>query len=499
MTTAPTPRSRSSTSRPDRHRSSAIGSAPLTGIGVRPERRGDCSPSPAARARRRGDPSSRPGRARATVASPRPPAPRAARGWRVVWSLRRRGTGRRLPPSALSTASSSGSIMLIGERLQCEMWSGAPERWATSIISSIASSSSRLRSARAERSARRTRPRPRRPRRAHPCPRTRPGSRRDRTRAARARLEAGPHLRRIPEAWARNALAADDEVSNRAVADRGHERQGRPRCLDRVLVLRKARPRPLGGPTPSSARRYARRSPAASERSRPEPIRTDHLRRPHALGGTSAQQWIVVRPQRRVHSARRWKPGQSQRPSASSTSPDKLLPPTAAIFPSAMPTSADPRRPVPGIHRCAADHLHHKDRREPAVDDQELAVDEVRRGRGEEDDRAGELVRLAPASRRHARAQPGIELRVLLERLVQVCAEVPRRDPVRLDPVRRPLGAHRARRRQHLQPALRRRVSPRRRPCQFAHHRADVDDLAAAALDHARRDRPSDEEGTRQV
>ena len=86
---------------------------------------------------------------------------------------------------------------------------------------------------------------------------------------------------------------------------------------------------------------------------------------------------------------------------------------------------------------------------------------------------------------------------VLLEHLVQVGAEVPRRDPVRLDPVPRPLGAHRAR--QHLQPALRRRVRARRRPRELAHHRADVDDLAAAALDHPRRDRPSDEEGARQV
>ena len=97
----------------------------------------------------------------------------------------------------------------------------------------------------------------------------------------------------------------------------------------------------------------------------------------------------------------------------------------------------------------------------------------------------------------HALPQPLVELRVLLQRTRQVGREVPRADRVRLDVVPRPVRAHPLR--QHLQPALGGAVGGDPFARRLAHHRADVDDLAAAALDHPRRDRARDEERARQV
>ena len=77
---------------------------------------------------------------------------------------------------------------------------------------------------------------------------------------ARTGLEREAHLAAHLVEPRRHALAADDEVPHRAVPDRRHERHRRPRRVERVEVLGEARPRPLRRPSPSSARRYARRA-----------------------------------------------------------------------------------------------------------------------------------------------------------------------------------------------------------------------------------------------
>ena len=96
--------------------------------------------------------------------------------------------------------------------------------------------------------------------------------------------------------------AAEHEVAHGAVADRGHERERRPRRVERVEVLRRpSTTASVSGPPPSSGRRYAWRSARRSRRDgrRSEAVGVDHLGR-EALRELRRQQRVVERAQRRV-------------------------------------------------------------------------------------------------------------------------------------------------------------------------------------------------------
>src|ERR1043166_1440076 len=85
--------------------------------------------------------------------------------------------------------------------------------------------------------------------------------------------------------------------------------------------------------------------------------------------------------------------------------------------------------------------LHH--RGHPAVDEQDMSVDERGRIAGEEDRRTLQLLDLAPTAGGRARADPGGELLVRHQRLIELGAEITRRDAVRRDAVLGELRAHR--------------------------------------------------------
>ena len=91
-----------------------------------------------------------------------------------------------------------------------------------------------------------------------------------------------------------------------------------------------------------------------------------------------------------------------------------------------------------------------------------------------------------------ARADPGGEFLVRHQRLIELGAEIARRNAVRRDAVLGEFRAHRLG--EHLHRALARRVGRDGRAAELRHHRADVDDLAARPRDHAPRDRLRDEE-----
>ena len=121
-----------------------------------------------------------------------------------------------------------------------------------------------------------------------------------------------------------------------------------------------------------------------------------------------------------------------------------------------------------------------------------MAVDEARRVRGEEDRRAAQFRHVAPAALRRARLDPGGELRIGDQRLVELGLEVARRNRIGIDPVPHPFGRHGAGQIAHRR--LAGRVGRDRFACHARHQRGDVDDLAAPARDHPARHRLSDEE-----
>ena len=155
------------------------------------------------------------------------------------------------------------------------------------------------------------------------------------------------------------------------------------------------------------------------------------------------------------------------------------------------------RRAVARVDLGTSEDEHYEDGEQAAVDVQDLPVDEVGGGRGEEDDGAAELGRVAPAPGGDTLLEPRDELRALLQVAVHLGAEVAGPDAVRLDAEPRPVRAHRPR--QLAQSALRRRVRADRLAPQLARRRAGVDDLPAAALDHLRHHGAGDEERARQV
>src|SRR5471032_3318171 len=126
---------------------------------------------------------------------------------------------------------------------------------------------------------------------------------------------------------------------------------------------------------------------------------------------------------------------------------------------------------------CPRADLQLKNGQPASIDVDDLAV-HIAQCRGRQVyRRADELLRPAPALRRIAALDTGIEGRVLDKRLVHVGQDVAGTDRVRLNVRRRPLGAHRAG--EHLDATFGRRVGANRRAPGFARERADIDDLAA--------------------
>ena len=156
-------------------------------------------------------------------------------------------------------------------------------------------------------------PPPRPPRRAPPCRRRRPGCRRVRTRAS-----ARPPRMRAGSRGTSPRRSAVADLPDRPVRRRRDERQsGRGLSASRysanVVHVHS------GGPSPSSARRYARRASRSSDRRGREAVGADHLGR-EALEDLRREQRIVERLERRVR-VEVDEPGQSSSPSASTTSP----------------------------------------------------------------------------------------------------------------------------------------------------------------------------------
>ena len=138
-----------------------------------------------------------------------------------------------------------------------------------------------------------------------------------------------------------------------------------------------------------------------------------------------------------------------------------------------------------------------------AVNVQDEAVDEVGSGRGEEDGGAAQILSFAPAAcggLGDDEAVEGVTAAVGLT-LAQRCGlrggDVAGSDAVALDVVLAVLGGDVLG--QHLQAALGSGVGGDSFAAQLAHHGADVDDLAAALLDHIGNDRLGDDEGGVQV
>ena len=104
---------------------------------------------------------------------------------------------------------------------------------------------------------------------------------------------------------------------------------------------------------------------------------------------------------------------------------------------------------------------------------------------------------LPPARRGRAPLQQRVELRVGDERAGELGVEVARADRVDLHARRAPVGAHPAR--QHLQAALAGGVGRGPGPRDLRLQRGDVDDLAAAALDHPAGGGAADQEGAGEV
>src|SRR5258708_28040099 len=116
-----------------------------------------------------------------------------------------------------------------------------------------------------------------------------------------------------------------------------------------------------------------------------------------------------------------------------------------------------------------------------AVDVKKVTVDEVRSIAGQKRGGADQVLHVAPASRGRAADQPARELGIVDERLGQFGLEVARSEPIDLDVVLAPVDRHAFG--QHLHRPLARGVRGNVRSAQLALHRADVDDLAATAID----------------
>ena len=138
-----------------------------------------------------------------------------------------------------------------------------------------------------------------------------------------------------------------------------------------------------------------------------------------------------------------------------------------------------------------------------AVNIENQAVDEVGSLGGEEHGGAAQILGLAPA------LSGGLGDDELVERMTRAIGldlaqgrglrggDVAGSDAVALDVVLAVLGGNVLG--QHLQTALGSGVGGNRLAAQLAHHGADVDDLAAALLDHIGNDRLGDNEGSVQV
>ena len=163
----------------------------------------------------------------------------------------------------------------------------------------------------------------------------------------RARLEREPHL--VPHLVepGRHALAADDEVAHRAVADRRARASiARPGRGERVEVLGEASTTAIpAGPSPSSARRYAcrARQSATGAGARPSGQITSVVKPCRIFGASSGSSNGASAE----CACRSMKPGQRSAPAPSS---DLALEPLAdrRDQPAATPTSARKAGPSPG-------------------------------------------------------------------------------------------------------------------------------------------------------
>src|SRR4030095_8978265 len=110
----------------------------------------------------------------------------------------------------------------------------------------------------------------------------------------------------------------------------------------------------------------------------------------------------------------------------------------------------------------------------------------------QENGRPDQVFHVAPTARRRAVDQPAAELGVAHQGLGQFGLEIAGAQTVDLDAVLAPVDGHALG--QHLHRALAGGVGRDVRAAQFALHRTDVDDLAAAARNHVPGHRLADQE-----
>src|SRR6266516_1266863 len=143
-------------------------------------------------------------------------------------------------------------------------------------------------------------------------------------------------------------------------------------------------------------------------------------------------------------------------------------------------------------YRRSAPLVHER----PAVDDQRLPGDEVALRRGEEDDRADQILRLLHALKRSLPGGGGAHPDDALARIL-LRERAARRDAVDADAVLPELARERAREAQHAR--FRGDVVDAARRALQRRARADVDDLPVAALAHMRDHGARSEPGAAQV
>src|SRR6266702_45936 len=131
-----------------------------------------------------------------------------------------------------------------------------------------------------------------------------------------------------------------------------------------------------------------------------------------------------------------------------------------------------------------------------AVDDQRLTGDEIALGRGEEDDRADQILRLLHALKRPLPGGGGAHPDDALARIL-LRQRAARRDAVHADAVLAELARERASEAQHAR--FRGDIVDAARRALQRGARADVDDLAVAALAHVRDHGARGEPGAAQV
>jgi hypothetical protein len=138
-----------------------------------------------------------------------------------------------------------------------------------------------------------------------------------------------------------------------------------------------------------------------------------------------------------------------------------------------------------------------KNRNHPAVYIEDLSIDEVGCFRAEEHCGSDQFFGSAPSLCRCSAFDPGIKFRIIGQHLSHLGDEISRPDGVDLNIVLRPVRAHGLG--QHFQTSFGCGVGTGGGAADFAHQRADIDNLAGTLPDHPFGSFPGDEHGAGEI